>query len=131
MRLPRWIRSCSRKNTDQGNPSWTKSVQLHFWKASAGWLASLYHPYSCELITQLRWLNLHLATPWTQILHLLNSFKHWKSYKGTRLLVWMVWKLSSFWMRESCYTCHYWQHSTAFWWRLSKSLFHWGGPRAL
>ncbi len=53
-------------------------------------------------------------TPWTQISHLLSSFRRWKNYKGIRLLVWIVWKLSSFWMQESCYTCHYWQRSISF-----------------
>jgi hypothetical protein len=67
-----------------------------------------------------RWPNLHLTTPWTQISRFLNCFRHWKNYKKTRLSVWIVWKLSSFWMRENYYTCQYWHCSITF----LKKVFH-------
>jgi hypothetical protein len=52
--LPRWMRFRSGKSIDQGHPLWTRLVQSCFWKAFASSLASLRHPYRCELIIPLR-----------------------------------------------------------------------------
>jgi hypothetical protein len=100
VRLPRWMCFRFGKNTGQRHPLRLRSVQLCFWKV-CGLIGNLRHPYNYKLITQLRWRNFHLSTPWTHISHLLSCFERWKNYKGTRLLVWMVWKLSSFGCRRA------------------------------
>jgi hypothetical protein len=54
----------------------------------------------------------HASTPCPSVVFQFGTHT-WVS-QGVGGASWMVWKLSSFWMWESCYTCHYWQHSTAF-----------------